>query len=130
MRDLYKPTIRTCFMLLPLIVGVWVYSRGRAGKTLYEEWLHINKSAVTRLPLSNWLPDYLWCLSLLAGLAFLWKGWHKIPGAWKITIWVLVCSTELLQYLHLIPGTGDMMDFLFYQAAFVSVILLNKTNIL
>lgn len=129
MRDLYKPTIRTCVMLLPLLVGVWVYSRGRAGQTLYESWLQIGKS-FTRVPMANWLPDYLWCLSLLAGMALLWKGWHKIPMAWKLSIWILVCSTELLQYKHLIPGTGDLMDFLFYQAAFLSAFLLHKTNLL
>lgn len=129
MRDLYKPTVRTCFMLIPLLAGVWVYSRGRTTPTLYEHWLQLGKSAGS-VPFSNWLPDYLWCFSLLAGMVVLWKGWNKIPTAWKVSIWLLVCSTELLQFLHLIPGTADWMDLVFYQAAFISIILLNKTHII
>ena len=129
MKDLYKPTIRTFIMLIPLLAGVWVYSRGRADQTIFENWFQISKS-FTHVPLANWLPDYLWCLSLLAGLALLWKGWHKIPMGWKLSIWLLVCSTELFQYIHLIPGTGDVIDILFYQAAFLSAFLLNKTNLL
>lgn len=127
MKELYKPVARTCFMVVPLLGGIWVYLKGRTSQTVYESWLKVDKK-FTGIPLSDWLPDYLWCFSLLAGMVLLWKGWNKIPFAWKLSIWILVCSTELLQYLHLIPGTGDLVDLLFYQAAFVSVILLHKNN--
>lgn len=129
MKDLYKPTLRTFFMVVPLLVGVWVYSRGRTTNTRYESWFQIPKST-GHIPLSGSLPDYLWCLSLLSAMVLLWKGWNKIPAVWKFSIWLLVCSTELFQYLHLLPGTGDLVDLLFYQAAFASVILLNKTDII
>ena len=127
MKDLLKPTIRTGLMLLPLIAGIWVYANGRQTKTIIESWLALDKHTIN-IPFSGSLPDYLWCLSFLIAVTFLWKGWNRIPHEWKLIIWVLVCCTELLQYLNLIPGTGDLMDLVFYQAAFATVILLHKTN--
>lgn len=129
MRDYIKPTIRTLLMVLPLLAGEWIYANGRKGNTLFESWIGLQKHAGT-LIWQSWLPDYLWCVSLLAALVFIWKGWSKIPFYWKTAIWVIVCSSEIFQYMHLLPGTGDMNDMISYQAAFVSMYLLHKTNVI
>jgi hypothetical protein len=127
MREKWKPVLRTILMVLPLLAGEWIYLHGRKSNTVFEAWLHIQKNAVST-SWSNWLPDYFWCVSLLAAMVLLWKGWSRIPLVWRTGLWVLITGSELLQHLHILPGTGDMTDILIYQAAFVSVYALHKTN--
>lgn len=127
MREKWKPVLRTCLMVLPLLAGEWLYLYGRKSDSVFEAWLHIKKNAVP-LSWSNWLPDYFWCISLLAAMVLLWKGWARIPMVWKAGLWMLITGSELLQYLDILPGTGDIADVFIYQAAFISVYTLHKTN--
>lgn len=124
-----KELRRLCVIILPLFLGTWIYFKGRESITWYESVLIEKKSAGT-MKLANWLPDYLWCVSLLASVIFLWGGWNRIPLGWKIIIWGLISSTELLQYLHWIPGTGDWIDALFYQLAFITIYIFYKTKLI
>lgn len=127
MREKWKPVLRTCLMVLPLLAGEWIYLYGRKSNTVFEAWLRIQKNAIS-VSWGNWLPDYFWCVSLLAAMLLLRKGWSRIPMVWRTVLWVLVTGSGLLQYLHVLPATGDIKDVLIYQAAFISVYALYKTN--
>jgi hypothetical protein len=115
-------------VILPLLLGVMVYWLFRSGPTRYEEWIGWEKKIGLPGRLSNWLPDYCWCVSLLSFFTVLWDGWDRVPRSWKWILWILVTGTELLQYLHVMEGVGDWIDILMYQLAFLTVYTLHKTQ--
>ncbi|HVZ26710.1 MAG TPA: hypothetical protein VG842_11670 [Sediminibacterium sp.] len=117
------------WIILPLAAGVGIYYEGRKTRTRYEQWFQIEKGN-TAWQISNWLPDFFWCISLLAAVSLVWNGWDKVPKYWKIVLWVGICSTEWLQHQHWIPGTGDWWDILAYQLAFVFIYFLHKKTML
>jgi len=113
----------------PLFLGCWIYWTGRKTLTRYESVFFQQKNAKGST-VADWLPDYFWCLSLVSCLVWIWDGWEKVPARWLWSIWVLSGLSELMQYLHWIPGSGDWMDVLCYQLAFLTIYIFNKTKML
>lgn len=106
--------------VLSLIAAVWIYYAGRNGFTKYELWLGISKTPAV-MPMAGWLPDYLWSLSLLFAVAGTWKGWAKVPLAWKWLLWAAITLTEPLQLWGVLEGTADILDVLAYQGSFITI---------
>ena len=111
------------------MLGTWIYLTGRKHPVLFELVFYQSKETKT-LPGSGWIPDYLWCVSLLACFVWLWKGWERIPWQWKWLLWVFVMSSEFMQWTGWIPGTGDWIDLLMYQMAFITLYILHKSELI
>lgn len=124
-----KKYARAFFVVIPLVVGVLIYLKGRKYPVLFETWFYQTKEA-SSLPGSGWVPDYLWCVSLWASLVWIWNGWTNIPTFWKWLIWSMVMSSELFQWLGWIHGTGDWIDLIMYQLAFFTVYILQKLELI
>lgn len=101
-------------------MGVWIYRFNRAGTTIVESWIFNLPVEVEYFSFAGWLPDYLWCLSLLFSFSLIWKGSDNVPKSWWAVIYLLVNSTEGLQYQHIIFGTADWLDIAAYQLAFIT----------
>lgn len=119
--------VRILWIILPLVLGALIYIKGRKVPVLFETWFYPSKES-SSFPGSVWLPDYLWCVSFWVAMIWVWNGWDAIPGIWKIIIWTMVSATELFQWLGWLQGTGDWIDLLMYQLAFVTVYMLHKTK--
>ena len=120
---------RIGWVIAPLILGTAIYLKGRKYPVLFETWFYETKTT-SSLPGSGWIPDYLWCVSLWASFVWLWKGWNQIPVWWKWLLWLLIMSTECLQWLGWIQGTGDWIDVVMYQLAFFTVYILHKSELI
>lgn len=97
--------------IIPLSIGTLVY--------YYE-----NTSTVIRC-VANYLPDALWSYSLVSLMLIVWK--LRIPYSWVISIILLFAFTELLQFLDIIPGTGDLIDiFIYTLSGYLSFLILSS----
>ena len=95
-----------------------LFPDGRLPMWLVEtrEWI------ATEVNMPEWvrysLPDGLWLFSYLLFIDLLWGNTMR---KWKLlfltALPVGILISEALQMLHVIPGTGDWMDILFYMLA-------------
>ena len=69
----------------------------------------------------HYVPDFLWAFSLNCGLNLL------IDSLWLNAIISFFCGTawELLQYLNVVSGTGDIIDITAYLTACVLAVTIN-----
>lgn len=109
----YRNYTRAAMILLPLVISLK---------------LHEQKNTFSH-EVINWLPNYLWSISLLIGMVWFWNGWHKIPLVWKNGVWLLLCASEVMQFQGWIPGTAYIYDIIGYQLAFLSVYVLQKAGV-
>ena len=98
--------------------GVLSYYFGRSTPTYYEAALGISKPAYG-FTASTWLPDFCWAMSFFCVISYVWKSWAAVPALLKYFCIIAMISTEILQYLHYIPGTGDLLDMFVYLLAFI-----------
>lgn len=86
------------YSLFPLFIGALIY--------FLCDWFNL-------MPLvRNYLPDGLWAFSLMSFLLIIWNGAIK-----KFWVSIAVLSFVLFEYLqsiHVIAGTGDVMDVVCY----------------
>lgn len=127
-RQLYRCRYISLHILLPLFTGLAFYLFIRKEDSLFEEWVSWSTTTNLELPsiLTGVLPDFLWCYSLLSFQQLVWGGWKRVPVLLKWLIYTLVPFTELLQYWHVLQGTGDMLDVLAYLFAFIIHYKTNK----
>ena len=72
------------------------------------------------------LPDGLWMLSFLLFIEGVWSDDKRLKLLFSVPIITFAVVWELLQYCGIFPGTGDVLDILFYLAAILLIILLIK----
>lgn len=60
----------------------------------------------------NYLPDGLWAYSLFSSMLIIWD--RQINIFWSIIIFIIFILFEVLQYFHVIKGTGDILDIVTY----------------
>lgn len=78
-----------------------------------------------------YLPDGLWAYALTSMLLIIWN--RNYNKQWLYVIAFTFCIFEILQYLHIIPGTADYWDVIVYFVFFFLALLINlfiklKTN--
>lgn len=75
--------------------------------------------------LKYYLVDFLWALSLSCGLHIIFK--PKIKGSLICSLTVVTLGTvfEMLQFLNVINGTGDILDVISYILAALTVNVIN-----
>lgn len=78
----------------------------------------------------NWvkynLVDGMWMLSYLLFMEGFWGNDEQIKLLFYIPVVAFAFIVEILQYYGCFPGTGDILDILFYVAAIMLFILLIK----
>lgn len=72
------------------------------------------------------LPDGLWLLSYLLFMEGVWNNDKLLKWLFSIPIVVFAFVIELLQFYGNFPGTGDVLDILFYMIAILLFILIIK----
>ena len=94
---------------LPLALGLSIYCSAR----------------VRFIPalIRNYLPDGLWAYAFMSGILLIWA--RAVNPFWVIMVFLIAVCFEFLQYLHTIPGTGDIKDVITYFTFFTIALLLN-----
>ena len=99
---------RTSLIILmvsvPLVLGLLVYAAS-------EEEYVIG-------PVRNYLPDFLWAMSLGLVLLWIWSG--RINWFWWMATILMACMFEYGQEIGWIPGTADRIDILMYLLGLVT----------
>ena len=72
------------------------------------------------------LPDGLWMLSYLLFMESIWGNEKQLKWMFCIPIIAFAYIMEILQYKGCFPGTGDILDIVFYTAAVLLFIVLIK----
>lgn len=62
--------------------------------------------------LRNHLPDGLWAYSFTALMLLIWE--NNIHSVWLFIMIVFFAGFEMMQYFHVLRGTGDFVDFIVY----------------
>jgi hypothetical protein len=76
------------------------------------------------MPWSGYLPDGLWAYAFCSSILIVWN--RKINITWLTFAALVAVLFEIMQYLHLISGTGDVIDVLIYLLAGSIAIMMNK----
>jgi hypothetical protein len=97
-------------IILPISIGCTIYLSTQAWQT---------RSFIT-----NQLPDGLWAYALLSGILIVWN--RQINVYWVIIVFSVFVVFELLQYSHVINGTGDSRDIFTYFIFAAMALLLNN----
>lgn len=122
-----------------ILLGGLIYVLFRSPSILMFEWFdQINLSKYVlelrshidsfSLILPNWflysLPDGLWLFSCVSLLLIIWD--NKVSKKnifWILLMPIIAVSSELAQFMEIIPGTFDILDLIFYIAGSVLPIL-------
>jgi hypothetical protein len=94
---------------LPLTIGLLIYCS--------------EKIVIVPALIRNYLPDGLWAYAFLSCNLLIWH--RSVNLFWVFLVFLVAFSFEVLQYLHIIPGTGDIKDVFTYFLAFAIALLLN-----
>lgn len=113
-------------VFLPLFFGVCIYLFFRPNQTLAENFMNwnlqttfsFNKYWISTVFLGS-LPDFLWLFSLLSLMRIIWGAYENIPLVLKTLLYTVPIFSEFLQFMDVIPGTGDVFDVLAYLLAII-----------
>jgi hypothetical protein len=91
-----------------------------AGATLYYFKDFIHPVAWV----NNHLADFLWAYAFISSVFIIWD---REPGyMWIFIPFAVAAVFEVLQYFHLIAGSGDFLDIITYYFSFMIAIAVNK----
>jgi hypothetical protein len=85
-------------VLLPLAAGAVIYN--------------LPNNVQLRGFARNQLPDGLWAYAFFSCILIIWE--RKINWMWLIMVFLVFVLFEFFQYVHLINGTGDILDVIIY----------------
>jgi hypothetical protein len=123
-------------VFLPLAAGTCIYLFFRPAGFMAATWIGLSSPGYDLKPgtlssiLIGSLPDLLWCYAFLSMQLVIWGSWIKVPVLIKMLLYIIIPSTEFLQSFHLLPGTCDLFDIIFYLATFIIHYQINKITIL
>ena len=117
--------------------AVYIYVSNRSGDMILYSWLGVDYNnhffewiRDHSCRLAPWvkynLPDGLWMLSFLLFLEGVWGNEKKLKWMFCVPIIVFAFIMEILQYNGCFPGTGDIIDIVFYIAAILLFLLLTN----
>ena len=110
------------------LLAVYIYVSNRSGDMELYSWLGIDyNNHIFKLirnnscSLSSWvkynLPDGLWMLSFLLLMESVWGNEKQLKWTFCVPMIVFAFVLEILQFKGWFPGTGDVLDIVFYIAA-------------
>lgn len=131
--------------LLTLAAGALIYILFRTSGLLMFRWFTailpdtpIHSFREVSLPfkesLPNWflysLPDALWIFSYLSLILMIWDNTiNKHNFFWIYSIPLIAILSESGQAFHVVPGTYDLTDLIFYIAGTLSALIIFSTNL-
>jgi hypothetical protein len=128
-----KKTQFLIFAVVSLLMGFIIYILFRP-ETYVTKWVVsvIGSEFSIYVPpafdnnfIKYYLPDYLWGLSLACGLHLIFLPKRKGSIAIALAVTFIGVLYEIMQYINLIIGTGDVLDVLLYLLAGFTAFLLN-----
>lgn len=136
-----RQTILLSLSLVSLLLGCIIYLSFRTTDFLIYHWIGLKtdagwirswQAAVSNYPTCDFikfsLPDGLWLYSYLTLTELIWDKHNGTEKKIFLTsIPLLAIMTEMLQFLHIYPGTGDWMDVFAYILAILLCLLTLKT---
>lgn len=83
------------------------------------EWIQSIRSIFSNTQVPVWfkhnLPDALWLMSFLLIMEVIWSSSENCyKNIFIYSLFLMAIMAEFFQYYHLIPGTGDWMDVIYY----------------
>lgn len=75
--------------------------------------------------LKFYFPDFLWGFSLGCGLYVIYNPGRKGIILCGCSTFLCGCLWELLQYFHIVSGTGDVLDMMMYLLASFFITIIN-----
>lgn len=83
------------------------------------EWIQSIRSIFSNTQVPVWfkhnLPDALWFMSFLLIMEVIWSSSENCyKNIFIYSLFLMAILAEFFQYYHLIPGTGDWMDVIYY----------------
>ena len=76
------------------------------------------------------LPDFFWLYALLSlQTGIIWNGIQNTPLSIFIILYTIPIGTELMQYYHIIDGTGDKADIVAYLLAIILHYFIHKNKV-
>lgn len=117
------------------IFAVYIYVSNRSGDMVLYSWLGIDYNnhffdfiRNHSYNMASWvkynLPDGLWMLSVLLFMESVWENENHLKWMFCVPIIVFAFTLEILQYKGWFPGTGDLLDIVFYILAVLLFLLL------
>ena len=105
-----------CVVLFPIILGIGIYALTRPQGTLLSGFVYNSRIHCPAWITYN-LPDAIWLFSFLSCIQIVWGKNSVEKYLWILGIAFVSIATEFLQYLHIIPGTFDVLDIFSYVLA-------------
>ena len=117
--------------------AVYIYVSNRSGDMILYSWLGIDYNNYFfelirnhSYSMPSWvkynLPDGLWMLSFLLFMEGVWGNEKQLKWMFCVPIIAFAVILEILQYKGWFPGTGDILDMIFYiTAVLLFLILIN-----
>ncbi|MEY4332125.1 MAG: hypothetical protein RLZZ196_863 [Bacteroidota bacterium] len=124
-------------VILPLLAGCFIYIFFRETKIIalsifyeyFKTYEIYNLSPIFKI-LTGSLPDFFWLYALLSfQTGIIWNGIQNTPQLIFIILYTIPIGTELMQYYHIIDGTGDYADIIAYLLAIILHYLIHKNNL-
>lgn len=131
------------WVIMPLTFGGLIYITSRPKSLLMFKWFNsLNIARITNairaefmhLNYPYWvkynLPDFLWVFSLTSLLLIIWNKQIRRENIYYIILPLCIgLLTEIGQFAHILTGTFDIFDIIFYiLGGIVSVLIVNKSN--
>ena len=107
--NIFRKTDILISIVIPVILGLPIY--------LFKDLIYIPTLV------KNHLADGLWAYAFISSILIIWD--REIKTVWILTTFIISIGFELLQYSHIIPGTGDIYDIITYFLFFGIVLKLN-----
>lgn len=97
-------------IVIPLLLGVMIY----------------RMIPYVQLPLffKNHFPDACWAYAFISAMLIVWD--RKVHPLWIVAVFMAAVGYEVLQFVHILPGTGDVRDIVVYFTAFGVGLLANQ----
>ncbi len=113
-------------LLLGAVLYIWLRPESYVG-AFVRQLLKINSQANIRfIPISFYLPDLLWGMSLCSGLYAIYPINRKRMWLWGVVTFLYGTLWELAQKLNIVSGTADIFDVILYLVAAIVVVMINK----
>ena len=107
---LFRPTTLLIFQVFRALGIMGIINKLRA----MASGIHLPDFAI------HCLPNALWVISYIILMDYLWKEKSDATKLrWAVIVPVLGCVSEYLQFIHVVPGTFDIWDFICYCAPFI-----------
>jgi hypothetical protein len=122
-------------VISPLVVGASVYVFFRTapiigiGFTCSSSLSSYMNNCVLIQHITGSLPDFCWLYALLSLQSGpIWGQYKNIPKIILFFLYIVPPLTEVLQYVHLISGIADFLDFVAYLFAIIIHYFIHKNQ--